>query len=301
MRINMWQKIRDLLNSPYPVYLNRWKGVWMSGLIVFAVIYLFQPFGFYDYSGNKILGAMGYGVATMLGVWVASFGMDFLFKTWHKEQNWTVGKMLLNSFIIVVLIAFLNTLYEFFIFHFPINLFGLRFSFMLVGVFIVAFIPITLFAIWNRNLTLSRNLAEAQLLNLSLQASKKEQHGAEKATSSVLLSFADGTKEHLTVEARQLLYCEADGNYVHVAFLKGDGSFCQQMLRTTMKQVEEVVANCSDIVRCHRAFMVNLSHVVALTGNSQGYRLLLDVEDKEVPMSRSYAAAVKQQIAPERV
>jgi len=292
----MWQKIKELLYSPYPVYLNRWKGVYMSGLIVFAVIYLLQPFGFSDYNRNKLFGALGYGVATMLGVWVASFGLPLLFKAWYKEQHWTVGKMLLNSLIIVVLIALLNTVYELLVFHFPLSLFGLRFSVMLVGVLIVAFIPITLFAFWNRNLMLSRNLAEAQLLNLSLQASKREEHVSEKVMPTSMLTFTDGTKEHLTVEADRLLYCEADGNYVHVCFLNSQDVLCQQMLRTTMKQIEEVVSNCGYIVRCHRTFMVNLNRVVSVSGNSQGYRLLLNVEGKEVPMSRSYATIVKQQI-----
>jgi len=60
-----------------------------------------------------------------------------------------------------------------------------------------------------------------------------------------------------------------------------------------MKQAEEAVAACPFIVRCHRAFLVNVSTVVKVDGNSQGYRLRLEGCKDEVPVSRAYSKEVK--------
>ena len=53
------------------------------------------------------------------------------------------------------------------------------------------------------------------------------------------------------------------------------------------------VASAPFIVRCHRAFLVNLHQVVKVDGNSQGYRLRLEGCTEEVPVSRGYAKCVK--------
>ena len=60
-----------------------------------------------------------------------------------------------------------------------------------------------------------------------------------------------------------------------------------------LKQAEEAVAACSFIVRCHRAFLVNIRTVVKVDGNSQGYRLRLEGCTEEVPVSRGYAKEIK--------
>ena len=70
----------------------------------------------------------------------------------------------------------------------------------------------------------------------------------------------------------------------------------QKLVRATMKQAEEAVAACPFIVRCHRAFLVNIHTVVKVDGNSQGYRLLVSGIEEEIPVSRAYAKQVKDQI-----
>ena len=60
-----------------------------------------------------------------------------------------------------------------------------------------------------------------------------------------------------------------------------------------MKQAEAAVASAPFIVRCHRAFLVNLHQVAKVDGNSQGYRLRLEGCAEEVPVSKGYAKSVK--------
>ena len=70
----------------------------------------------------------------------------------------------------------------------------------------------------------------------------------------------------------------------------------QCLLRMTMKQAEEVTGGSPLVAKCHRAFLVNLRKVVKVSGNSQGYRLLLEGYPEEIPVSRAYSKQVKELI-----
>lgn len=108
------------------------------------------------------------------------------------------------------------------------------------------------------------------------------------------LVFSGGTKDVLEVSDCDFLYAEAEGNYVRVVFAAaGDGKPVRKLLRITMKQAEETVARCPLIIRCHRAFLVNVQKVVEVYGNSQGCRLRLGGCREEVPVSRACVKQVK--------
>ena len=154
---------------------------------------------------------------------------------------------------------------------------------------VLAPFPIVFFLMWNRNLQLVRNLKEATEINYALakrentqkekiRTRNEEQIGEGRAAEEVAeeetpmqLVFSGGTKEMLEVDAHTLFYVEAEGNYIRVAYCSAD-KMQQKLVRATMKQAEEAVAACSFIVRCHRAFLVNIRTVVTVDGNSQGYR-----------------------------
>ena len=114
----------------------------------------------------------------------------------------------------------------------------------------------------------------------------------EEEETPMQLVFSGGTKEMLEVDAHTLFYVEAEGNYIRVAYSSAD-KMQQKLVRATMKQAEEAVAACPFIVRCHRAFLVNIRTVVKVDGNSQGYRLRLEGCTEEVPVSRGYAKEIK--------
>ena len=64
------------------------------------------------------------------------------------------------------------------------------------------------------------------------------------------------------------------------------------MLRCRLKTVEESFAE-SDLVRCHRKYIINISKVQVLSKEKDGYQLDLGVESiGAVPVSKTYEAAV---------
>mgnify|MGYP001051497853 CR=1 FL=1 len=60
----LFDKLVVLLRSPYPELRARWKTVVLPSLLVFFILYVFQPFGISRMEGNKLLVLAGYAVVS---------------------------------------------------------------------------------------------------------------------------------------------------------------------------------------------------------------------------------------------
>ena len=103
------------------------------------------------------------------------------------------------------------------------------------------------------------------------------------------------TRESVTLAPDDLLYAESDSNYVNIYHLV-DSKPHQTQLRITIHQVEEVLAACPSIRRCHRAFVVNLQHVTSVDSTGHAVSLLLRGVKNPVPVSRTYLTDIREKI-----
>ena len=83
------------------------------------------------------------------------------------------------------------------------------------------------------------------------------------------------------------------GNYVKVVS-KRDDEVQTNMLRATMKQMEDALQAYPMIVRCHRAFMVNLGQVEQISSNSRAMQLVMRHSQDAIPVSRSNVNKLKE-------
>ena len=273
--------------EPYPSVISPWKVVVVPAVIIFLVLYLLQPFSIARIGSGKLWVTLGSacisaGVSSLF-VWV----LPWMFPKYYEERAWTLGKEVLST---LALLLCITVCVWFYVSWLCGVMPGVRLFFtVLLWVLILGAFPTVLFAMWNRNIRLARNLREATELNLRL--SKKQE--AEEMPSATLV-FSGGTKDTLVMDARSFLYAESEGNYVRLHYLSlKDNRPVSRLLRLTMKQAEAAVASAPFIVRCHRAFLVNLHQVTKMDGNSQGYRLRLEECAEEVPVSRAYVRRVK--------
>lgn len=282
-------RLITLLQSSYPVSYQRWKAVWIPALIVFFILYFLQPFGISQIEeGQKLEVALGNTLISAVASILFNYLLPPLFPSYYKEQNWTLGKHVLSLLELLVTIAV--GVWAYLSWQMQVWLGGREFFLVLSWVLILAVFPCVFFSMWNRNLQLARNLKEATELNACLS-------GRMTAEKAVPLTFAGGTREVLQLEAAAFRYAESEGNYVKVTYLsKETGKCVRKTLRATMKQAEAAVAEAPYIVRCHRAFLVNVRAVRKVDGNSQGYRLQLEGCDEEIPVSRAYAKEVRRLI-----
>ena len=155
---------------------------------------------------------------------------------------------------------------------------------------IIAFCSFAIGLYWRfkyRSKYLAMELEETRLLNEELK--KMQEERVEE------LTLTGTTNESVTLQISRLLFMEAVGNYVKVSHLRDD-QVHTDMLRATMKQMEETLQGYPMIVRCHRAFLVNLGQVEQIVSHSGSTQLLIKHCHESLPVSRSNMSQVRAAI-----
>lgn len=171
---------------------------------------------------------------------------------------------------------------------------------------IIAFCSFAIGLYWRfkfRSKYLAMELEETRLLNEQLkeiQSEKPSEQPLQQTPESAVcqsqeLTLTGTTNESVTLLISHLLYIEAVGNYVKVCHLR-DRQVHADMLRATMKQMEETLHGYPMIVRCHRAFLVNLGQVDQIISHSGTTQLLIKHCQESLPVSRSNMSQVKAAI-----
>lgn len=286
-------KLLALLRSPYPGLLQPWKSVVFPTIVIFLLIYLLRPFGISSLRVDALWISLNAAAITLLTCAVFTYLLPYLFPRYYDETRWTLGKFFLHMLELFLMITVLVWLSRYWLFDCNPDIRYLGYS--LLWVLGLAPIPTALFMLWHHNLLLKRNLSEALEINNALSPSLyAENNESEEKKEEVILAFQDGQHTLYNIQASAFLYAESDGNYIKLFYTSAEGKLCEEYVRMTMKMAEEAITPIPYIIRCHRAFIVNLHRVQKVGGNSQGYRLQLEGCKEEVLVSRAYAKQVKE-------
>lgn len=118
-----------------------------------------------------------------------------------------------------------------------------------------------------------------------------EAHKASAPMQRITLYDNSGTLK-LSVSPDNLLYIEADDNYIKVWYTDSKGELKQYMLRCRLKTVEESFKG-SGLVRCNRKYIVNIKKVATLRKEGDSYLLDLVVDDiSPLPVTKTYMDSV---------
>lgn len=98
-------KLVELWRSPYPTFYQRWKAVVIPSAIIFLILYILQPFGISRIKGSVFGVVAGSALIAAGASGVFTYLLPALFPAYYKEQNWTLGKHVLNLLLMLLLIA----------------------------------------------------------------------------------------------------------------------------------------------------------------------------------------------------
>lgn len=251
------------------------------GVIIWAILWLLQPFGFSIYSGNKCLVAAVFGLVTscccILYGWAVSKRLHQVVKPW---RIWHEASVVLG---LIIFIAVCNFWLFSFIFHYPITI-GIFLLFLYWTIIIGLIITVlTIGTEYNRSL---KYRMEA-LLNKTTE---------EQEDISITIHDTNVRGNDLTIPINNLFYIEAQKNNISVCYLK-DGKPTSMEIHTTLTAVTEELKAYKNIFQCHRSFVVNVNNITSAKGNSNGYQLTLGPCTNSIPVSRSYVPQLKSFIA----
>lgn len=251
------------------------------GAVIWAMLFVLQPFGFSMYRGSKFLVAALFGLVTS-GCY-AVYGLSVVRTLHARVKPWRIWHQAFTVLGLILFIAVCNFILFSFIFNYPITLrFFLAFLYwtMIIGTIITT---LAIVIDYNRNL---RDRMEELLSNTA----------EEQKDISVTISDHNVRGNDLTIPINDLLYVEAQKNNVSVCFVK-DGKPHATEIHTTLTAVAEELKDYENIFQCHRSFIVNVNNITSARGNSNGYQLTLGTCTASIPVSRSYVPRLKSFIA----
>ena len=255
---------------------------------------VFKPFGLEAWQWQAYVHLVAFWVIGFSICMLTDIILKYIVKmprSFKKGVDYIIRRNLWFQFINTPLVALGICLYRHFVLSNRVE--GNQFSVVnfLETLVIIAFCSFAIGLYWRfkyRSKYLAMELEEIRELNEKLSTPLHQREGAGES-----LLLRGTTNESVTLQISHLLYIEAVGNYVKVSYLR-DNQVHADMLRATMKQMEETLQGYPMIVRCHRAFLVNLSQVEQIVSHSGSTQLIVKHCHESLPVSRSNMSTIKE-------
>lgn len=266
--------------QPFPYFTKKWLVVFVTTFWVFFIFFFLRPFGLNFISYRNFV-FVYFTTAAAFSSTLVTYIFPLLFKGFFNPQSWTKGKFFLFCLFITLTMVVLSVIFFVLLKILDVNIAPY------VNKNLTIIIPFTIVCSIFPSVTIY--LYEAKK---SLNLSSQGQLQTFVYSADELIKFSGDTKNELRIHPDDFLYAEVIKNYVTIYFLEND-ELKEFSLRATLSQIMEDVAAYSNIIRCHRAFLVNLSHISEITGNSRGYIISLEKTKASIPVSRSYTKTIK--------
>jgi tetratricopeptide (TPR) repeat protein len=270
------------------------KTAWSVLFSIYTIVYsiIIQPFGLAILGWTEKWLVIAVNGAICFAVINLSY---ILLRPWNDffRKHASMLKNLLLSFEIVVI---LSVAYFIYLGIQGLNDFSLAFyTEVLLHVFIIALLPVLLLVIFSERITYAENLkdlplevaAQHQQQDLQVQPEVQEVDLGEKQITII----TDNVSETIKLFEKQIICFEANDNYTAVYYLLND-KLKKELFRITLKKIEEQLFDYKKIIRCHKSFIINITHLERISGNAQGFRMHLKNLEFEVPVSRSFPRQV---------
>ena len=247
------------------------------GVIIWAILYFLQPFGFSMYQGNKFLVSVIFGLVTFCCC--ALYGRAVFLQLAQKVKPWRFWHHGVAVFGLILFNAICNFLLFSFVFHYPISIpFFSVFLYWTLIIGILVTVP-SIGIDYNRTL---RERMEELLSNTT----------EEQKDITITIHDTNVRGNDLTILINSLLYIEAQKNNVSVCYMKDDIPTCVD-IHTTLTAAIDDLKEYENIFQCHRSFVINVNNITSAKGNSNGYQLTLGTCTNSIPVSRSYVPRLK--------
>jgi len=292
------------LNKPYPYFKNREKDLLsyvFIGIFVGIFLSIFQPFEISAWvTPYKSLKLFGFGLISFVVPGLLNLLIPQVIPAKTTEDKWVVYKEILLILTVLLFIAAGNLFYGRLLGIMPlsVNAYVMVFAFTLaVGIF-----PVSIHVVLRHNQLLKFTLQQTEALNLQLQQQhqpadtakhfENDLQPAAEILPAALQFIAENEKDTFRISADQLLYIESADNYSNIVFTEA-GKCKKHLFRSSLKRIEGRLADPA-IIRCHRAYIVNLKNIIKIEGNAAGYKVFFNAAADVAYVSRNYIAVFNE-------
>ncbi len=268
--------------------------------ITFVVMALavFKPFGLSAWQWEVYLHLLNVGLLGLVSCLLTEVILRFVIRmprSYERGIDYIIRRNLWFQCINTLLVTILICLYRHLVLSSRIENNQLSWSNFLETLIIIGFCSFAIGLYWRykfRSRYLAAELEETRMLNEQLSKTKEAEDMIQSAET---ITLTGSTSETVNLSVSSLLYIEAVGNYVKV-YQWSDGQLHSDMLRATTKQMEVSLKPYPMVVRCHRAFLVNIGNVEQVVSNAGSMQLCIKHTKEYIPVSRSNMSQIKTAI-----
>lgn len=278
--------MQNLFNKPYPFnddFKHNTKIIFFISIGVFVFLLFFQPFDINSLTTKeKYYLIIGFVIITFFSLSLNLLFIPSMFPNKFSSVEWKIkNEILWNLWILFTILA------GYFFYFKSLGLMKFDFN-VVIKLILTAIIPISVLIIANQNRMLRLHLKFASELNKKLQDNKIVQ-------DKIVYFNSDYQKDSLAVKVSLLLLVRSANNYIEVFWNEAD-VVKNQMVRCTIVYAEELLKEHKFILKCHRSYIVNISYIERIEGNSQGYKLLIKNVNFPIPVAKNFAKKLKELI-----
>lgn len=290
----------EFLNRPYQfsfIPSRRIKQIVPIGFCVFLFLILFKPFGLENSPDYIIFSSYMVTCGTFAGL-LTTVLIPLIFPKYFNENKWTLKRNLvwviwINIIFAIIMFSALNIylIFKYSIFH--------EFSFenFLWWVYIQLIFGVPLGVIinlvnqyyllkkHNKIADNINNAVEKEKLEQSQTSLEQDQQKRIPNNESKQLEFEINKFEKVTFGVDNLIYVEALGNYINIAYYNKENR--KITIRETISNVEQKIGVSKLIYKPHRSYLVNVQNIENVTGDSQGLKIHLKDSEMIIPVSRN--------------
>ena len=281
------KRIVSWLSKPYyfnPSIIFKLKSSLILGVFVFIFLYVFKPFSLASFEAFLLEYTFGIGVFTFLGVFLFMYVPPLIFTDYFNEDKWTVGR---NILLIIISMLFIGSVlwYCASIYKDEKGITSINLPLFLLYTFLVGAIPV-FFAVYINEKNENR---KSRKRALEIKTHKKKKLIAEKKIlETKIVVYSENKKEHVIFNINDLVYITSQGNYASFFLKKENDDLKEKILRVTLTKIENELENYSNVIRCHKSYLVNTKYITDINGNARGYLLKSDMVSFDIPVSRSF-------------
>ncbi len=271
--------------KPIPSYLNEKSNIirliLFTSLFALVFINIYSPFGADRWFNLTKLEFLTYSSLVILtGVLVVVISRIIMYH-WGKKHNILLWQYLAWIAAEIMMMALFYAIFEKFILN-DQRIFTTLVKLSATNTALVLLIPYSV--MW---LYFSWRDKKEQIERMS------DIHAFSDNTRDMIPFYDEKSILKFSVKKENLLYLESAENYISICYLN-QGKISKYLLRDTLKKMEEMFSG-SEIIRCHRSYMVNFEKVKVIRKEKDGLKLELDVPAAiDIPVSKTYVDNVMQ-------
>jgi hypothetical protein len=280
------------------------------GLFTYLFLLLFQPFGGQAIQ-DKVVVLAGFGLSVTGCLTFSYLILPKLVPQWFRPASWQIKNEVLFLVFNLLLTSVANYYYNLSVDDIGISKHSL---FGFVGITsAVGFFPI-LIMLFLVELLLSRSNSQLAFVNnrdlvvRTKQPEESESPEPQQLPEGIsqdikppqrLTINGEGSKTRpFEILVQDFLYAVSDGNYMTFYYLdKTREAIKSHLVRITIKDALDQTKDIESVYRCHKSYLVNLSQAERFEGNARSMYIVLRQQQKQVPVSRSLVAELKDRLA----